>query len=181
MPSETPFVDRRDDTLDTDQILLEAVRLAKLVGLFVAIAVVPFVFALLLGPSGIGFVFGVVGQFVLAVGTGIVLMYVIARAIAIATGGTDEHDRRDHRDRHDRGDDHPRRADAANARNDRADRDGREGDSSADDTDEPSPRADDTDEPSPRADETTEQSDDEPTVDGSNPPADRGDDGSGEE
>lgn len=80
MPPSTPFVDRVDGTLDTTQIITEAIPLAKLIGFFVAIALVPFALAVLLGPrSGFAMLFTLVGQFVIAVGTGIVLMYCIVR------------------------------------------------------------------------------------------------------
>ncbi|WP_310898814.1 hypothetical protein [Haloarcula onubensis] len=85
MPSP-PFVDRGTGELDRDQLLAEAIPLGKLVGLFAALAVVPFALAFLLGGSNgvLGALFVVVGQFVLAVGTGIVLIYVVARGIQLA-------------------------------------------------------------------------------------------------
>jgi len=82
----TPFVDT-DGTIDTDQVLAEAVPLARLIGLFVAVALVPFALVFLaLGNSILGTVLVVAAQFVLAVGTGIVLMYVIARGTQLAEG-----------------------------------------------------------------------------------------------
>ena len=87
MPSDTPFVDPDTDRLDTDQLLYEAVPLAKLIGLFVAVAVVPLAVMFLLGPIGpLGALLGIVAQFVLAVGAALVLMYVIVRAQALASG-----------------------------------------------------------------------------------------------
>lgn len=84
MSSSTPFVDPTG-TLDADQILAEAIPLAKLVGLVVGVALVPFAVVFLLGlRSGIGLLFTLVGQFVLAVGSGIVLMYVVARGVQLA-------------------------------------------------------------------------------------------------
>lgn len=59
--------------------------IAKLVGLFVAIALVPFVLVVLLaGSSPVGMVLAVVMQFVLAVGAGIVLLYTISGGIQLA-------------------------------------------------------------------------------------------------
>lgn len=80
MPSPPPFVDPTTRELDTDQVLLEALALGKLIGLFVAISLVPFALVFfVLGSSGLSAILVVAGQFVLAIGAGIVLMYVIAR------------------------------------------------------------------------------------------------------
>lgn len=87
MAPSTPFVDRTDGTIDTDQVLAEAIPLAKLVGLVTAVALVPFLLAFLASPSVFGAVFAVVGQFVVAVGSGLVLIYVVARAIQLADAG----------------------------------------------------------------------------------------------
>ncbi len=85
MPPSTPFVDRRTETIDTTQVLMEVVPLAKLIGVFVAMALVPFTVVFLLsGHSVIGVLFTLVGQFILAVGSGIVLMYIIARALQLS-------------------------------------------------------------------------------------------------
>ncbi|WP_227133443.1 hypothetical protein [Halorubellus salinus] len=93
MPSDTPFVDPRTNEIDALQVLREAIPLAKLVALVAATALVPFLFVVLFGAgSTLGTVFLVAAQFVLAVGTGLVLMYVVARAREL----TDD-DRRDRR------------------------------------------------------------------------------------
>lgn len=85
MPSETPFVDSTSGELDRDQLLQEAIPLAKLIALVVALSLVPFALAFLaFGSSILGAVVIVIGQFILAVGTGIVLMYVLTRAIQLA-------------------------------------------------------------------------------------------------
>ncbi|WP_435157608.1 hypothetical protein [Haladaptatus sp. DFWS20] len=64
---------------------MEVVPLAKLIGVFVAMALVPFTVVFLLsGHSVIGVLFTLVGQFILAVGSGIVLMYIIARALQLS-------------------------------------------------------------------------------------------------
>lgn len=88
MPSSTPFVDPETGLLDRYQIRREAESLVKLIGLFVVVALAPLLFALVVGGGTIGFLFTVVAQFVLAVGTGITLMYVIARAIALSNDAT---------------------------------------------------------------------------------------------
>lgn len=85
MPSDTPFVDRTDGTLDTDQILVEAIPLAKLIGLFALVGFVPFAIGALLGRGGLAILFGFLAQFVFAVGAGIVLIYAVARGIALAS------------------------------------------------------------------------------------------------
>ena len=85
MAPATPFVDPDTGRLDTDQLLYEAVPLAKLIALFAAVALVPFAVLFLLGPTGpLGALVGLLAQFVLAVGGAVVLMYVIARAQALA-------------------------------------------------------------------------------------------------
>jgi hypothetical protein len=82
-----PFVNA-DGTIDTDAVYAEAVPLAKLVGLVVAVALLPFGIAFVLDPFGpLGIVLALAGQFVLAVGGGVVLMYVIARGIHLSGHG----------------------------------------------------------------------------------------------
>ena len=83
MAPSYPFIDPETGGLDTDQILAETYPLAGLVALFGGVALVPFLLSLVLGPGGLGVVFSVVAQFVLAVGTGVVLMYVVARGISL--------------------------------------------------------------------------------------------------
>jgi hypothetical protein len=83
-PPSAPFIEP-SGTLDTDQIWTEAVPLAGLIGLFVGLALVPFLGVFLFGgTTGFGFVFVLATQFVLAVGTGVVLIYVVARGIQLA-------------------------------------------------------------------------------------------------
>jgi len=65
------------------QIWTEAIPLAGLVALFGGLALVPFLVTLLLGGNGFAFLFTLLAQFVLAVGAGIVLMYVVARGVAL--------------------------------------------------------------------------------------------------
>lgn len=80
--SSPPFVDRGTGELDTEQLIAEAVPLAKLVGLVGVVALVPLLPALLGIPGALAFT--LVGQFVLAVGSGLVLMYVVARGTQLA-------------------------------------------------------------------------------------------------
>ncbi|WP_276260158.1 hypothetical protein [Haloglomus litoreum] len=85
MPSDPPFFDSADRSLDTDQLLYEAVPVAKLVALVVVIAFVPFALRFGVGRNeALSVLFGVLGQFVLAVGAGVVLLYVLARAEQLA-------------------------------------------------------------------------------------------------
>lgn len=85
MPKAQPFIDRETGGLDTDQILAEAFPLAGLVALFGGLALVPYVFVFLSGGNtALGVLFTLLAQFVLAVGAGIVLMYVVARGIQLA-------------------------------------------------------------------------------------------------
>lgn len=87
MSPPTPFIDPQTRSLDIDQIRREAYPLAGLIMLFGGLALVPFVLALLFSRiPGFGVFFTIVTQFVLAVGAGITLMYVVARGIQLAEG-----------------------------------------------------------------------------------------------
>ena len=84
MSPSTPFV-TADGRIDTDRVLAEAIPLAKLVVLVLAVALVPLLFVFAIGGSSpLGIVFVVLAQFVLVVGGGIVLMHVVVRAIRLA-------------------------------------------------------------------------------------------------
>ena len=82
MPSP-PFVESETGRIDRNRVLVEAIPLAELVGLVGAIALVPFALVILLGPSGFGALFMLLTQFILAVGSGVVLIYVISRAVQL--------------------------------------------------------------------------------------------------
>lgn len=85
MPSSPPFVDPSTATLDFYQIARESILLAKLVGLFVAIALAPMTVAFVLGGnSGFGALFALLAQFILAVGSGVVLIYAVSRGVTFA-------------------------------------------------------------------------------------------------
>jgi hypothetical protein len=80
MVPSSPFI-TPDGTVDTERVLTEAVPLARLIGLVVAAALPPYaVVFLFAGDSLLGQLLSVFGQFVLAVGTGVVLMHVVTRA-----------------------------------------------------------------------------------------------------
>lgn len=84
MSPSTPFI-TADGQIDTAQVLAEAIPIAKLIVLVVAVALVPALFVFTLGGSSpVGIVFLIAMQFVLAVGGAIVLMYVVTRAIQLA-------------------------------------------------------------------------------------------------
>lgn len=85
MAGRPPFINQDTGALDTNQIRAEAFPLAGLVALFAGLALIPFIFVFVFaGNSALGVLFTIVTQFILVVGTGIVLMYVIARGIQLA-------------------------------------------------------------------------------------------------
>lgn len=85
MPSTRPFVDASTGSLDWGQLFAEAVPLARLIAVVVAVSLVPFALVFFLfGDSLLGMLATILAQFVLAVGTGLVLLYVVARGIRLA-------------------------------------------------------------------------------------------------
>ena len=84
MTPSIPFIDPETRGLRTGQIKDESFRVAGLIALFGAAALVPFVFAVAFDSAGLGFLFLLVTQFVVAVGTAVVLMYVVARGVQLA-------------------------------------------------------------------------------------------------
>lgn len=85
MAPTTVFVNRETGELDTDQIVFEAIPIAKLIALFVVITIVPLRILLEVGlPPIVETILSLMAQFVLAVGTAIVLLYTISRAIQLA-------------------------------------------------------------------------------------------------
>ncbi|WP_440989989.1 hypothetical protein [Haloarchaeobius baliensis] len=89
MSISRPFFTSPSGEFDTGQILYEAIPLAKLVASVAAVAAVPLVlrwllFELVAATPVFGFVFTLASQFVLAVGTALVLMYVVVRANQLA-------------------------------------------------------------------------------------------------
>lgn len=85
--SSPPFIDVDSGELDLGQIREEVIRLAALVVLFGGLALLVFLIALLVpGNSLLTGALVVLTQFIVAVGTGIVLMYIIARGIQLADG-----------------------------------------------------------------------------------------------
>jgi hypothetical protein len=83
--SSPPFIDQESGELDISQIRAEVFRLAGLIVLFGGVALLVFLITLLVAGNAILVgLLTVVTQFVLAVGTGIVLMYVIGRGIQLA-------------------------------------------------------------------------------------------------
>lgn len=85
-----PFVDPASNELDTSQIVSEAIPLAGLVLLFVAVAAVPFLLGVAFSfGSLLGLVFTLIAQLVLLVGAVIVMIYAVARGIQLADDGAD--------------------------------------------------------------------------------------------
>lgn len=85
MSNDPPFIDRDTSELDTTQIRTEAIPIAALVTLFAGLALIPFLFVVVFaGSSGLGALLTLLSQFILAVGTGIILLYVVARGIQLA-------------------------------------------------------------------------------------------------
>ena len=85
MSPSRPFFISDSGELDTEQLIDEAVPLAKLIGavgtVAVALLFLRFVFVGVLGfIPGVEILFTLVIQFVLAVGTGLVLIYIIVRS-----------------------------------------------------------------------------------------------------
>lgn len=82
MPPDSPFIDPRTGSIDVEAVLREAIPLAKLVALVAVVALVPFAISSTLGVFST--TFAILAQFVLAVGSGVVLLYVVARGIRLA-------------------------------------------------------------------------------------------------
>ncbi|KAA9397899.1 hypothetical protein Har1130_06540 [Haloarcula sp. CBA1130] len=86
MPSTRPFVDPATGELNTALLLSEIVPLAKLIGVFVAGSLVPYTIVFFGSESSVlGALLALVGDFILAVGAGIVLLYVVARGIQLSS------------------------------------------------------------------------------------------------
>jgi hypothetical protein len=81
MTTKPPFTDPETGSLDYDRVVTEAVPIAKLVALFAVVALVPFALSVFPGGTTIAVL---LSQFVLAVGTGVTLLYVIVRAMQIS-------------------------------------------------------------------------------------------------
>jgi hypothetical protein len=82
MSPSRPFIEQPSGTVDTNQLLREAIPLAKLIGLVAVVALGPFGLAVMLG--AFQSLFTLLAQFVLALGGSVVLLYVIARGIQLA-------------------------------------------------------------------------------------------------
>lgn len=85
MVQSNPFIDAQTGSLEISRILTEVVPLAKLIGAFAAVALVPFALVYFVGGHSIvGTIVTGLAQFVLAIGTAIVLMYAVSRGIQLA-------------------------------------------------------------------------------------------------
>lgn len=84
MSHSKPFVEP-DGSIDRSQVLEEAQALASLVGLVVVAAIVSFLLTLIgAAIPGLGMVFMALGYVIVAIGSGIVLMYIIARGMQLS-------------------------------------------------------------------------------------------------
>lgn len=82
MRDTAPFIDPVSSELELRQIFRESVPLLELVVLFGGLALLPFLVALLVaGNSPLGLLLTLLSQLILAVGTGVVLIYVVARGV----------------------------------------------------------------------------------------------------
>ena len=80
-----PFIDPVSSELELRQIFRESVPLLALVVLFGGLALLPFLVALLVaGNSPLGLLLTLLSQLILAVGTGVVLIYVVARGVQLS-------------------------------------------------------------------------------------------------
>lgn len=87
MPPSDPLIDPATGDIDVDRLFYEARPIAELVAMVAGTALVPFAVAFFFfGNTGLGVLFAVVGQFVLAVGAGVVLLYVVSRGVRLADG-----------------------------------------------------------------------------------------------
>ena len=82
MTSTPPFINPTTGKLDTDQIIKESIPLSKLIAAVGVIALIPFAIATTSGLFERLFI--LLTQFILAVGSGGILLYVIARGIQLA-------------------------------------------------------------------------------------------------
>jgi hypothetical protein len=95
MRSKPPFIDPATGRIDTAEIRYEAKPLARLIGLFVVVALVPRGLESVIGdPFGLG-LFSLLEQFVISVGGAIVLMYILTRSIQLAANASQHFHGRD--------------------------------------------------------------------------------------
>lgn len=84
MAYSKPFVEP-DGSIDRAQVLEEAQALASLVGLVFVASLIPLLLTLIGGViPGLGLVFMLLAYIILAIGSGIVLMYSIARGMQLS-------------------------------------------------------------------------------------------------
>jgi hypothetical protein len=83
MRDTAPFIDPVSGELDLRQILRESLPVLALVVLFGGLALLVFLVALLIGGL-VGVLSTLLSQLILAVGTGVVLIYVVARGLQLS-------------------------------------------------------------------------------------------------
>jgi hypothetical protein len=85
MRDTAPFIDPVSSELELRQIFRESVPLLALVVLFGGLSLLPFLIVLLVaGNSPLGLLLTLLSQLILAVGTGVVLIYVVARGVQLS-------------------------------------------------------------------------------------------------
>ena len=85
MVGPRPLFDPVTGSLDTQAVFVEAVPLAKLLGFFALLSAPAFALSFLTeGTFGLGLLFGVLGQFVLALGVALTVVYAVARGVQLA-------------------------------------------------------------------------------------------------
>lgn len=90
MSPSSPFVDPGTGSIALERVVAEAIPVAKLIGLFVGVALVPLGLGFLLGgASPLGALLTLVAQFVLAIGSAVVLMHVVVRGVRLAERSPD--------------------------------------------------------------------------------------------
>lgn len=82
MQPRPPFVDPDTGDIDPERVFKEAKPLGELIGLFALVAFVPFLGSVALEL----YLFNLLTQFVLAVGTCLVVLYVLVRSFQLAFG-----------------------------------------------------------------------------------------------
>lgn len=90
MPPSRPFFSPPSGEIDADQVIEEARPLAKLIGTVGVVALIPiavqiFLVEFIAVVPLAGVIFTLAAQFIAAVGTGIVLIYIIVRANQLTT------------------------------------------------------------------------------------------------
>lgn len=85
MPPSPLFINPETGAIDTTHALEEAIPIARLIITIVGVSLIPFALASMFNGSVLGIFFAVTAQVTLAIGSGLVLMYVISRALQLTS------------------------------------------------------------------------------------------------